>query len=226
MFWMTAFLDLAPDEFDRGGGVLAGRDRLRPVAGARRARRVRDAGPAGRRRAPARPAARRRSEPGAPRPARGRPGGGHGRGGGARALVWSPGTSSATSCMASPGGFTFCFVREPLSRPAPPTDWGGGLMSVVDQVCLDVPEPAYETEFGFWRALTGWEERQVHGHPEFRRLIRPAGPAAAAPGPAARASRRARCARTSTSPPATSRPRSNGTARSARAWPGSATAGR
>jgi len=76
--------------------------------------------------------------------------------------------------LMSPGGFEFCFERQPLSRPAPPADWGGGLRSVVDQVCLDVPEPAYETEFGFWRTLTGWEEHEIHAHPEFRRLIGPA----------------------------------------------------
>ena len=75
--------------------------------------------------------------------------------------------------MSSPGGFTFCFVRHPARLPAPPADWGDGLRSVVDQVCLDAPVPAYESELAFWRALTGWEEREVEGHPEFQRLIGP-----------------------------------------------------
>jgi len=76
--------------------------------------------------------------------------------------------------MSSPGGLRFCFVGHEAAQPAPPTDWGGGLVSTVDQVCLDVPGPTYETEFGFWRALSGWEERPIHAHPEFRRLIGPA----------------------------------------------------
>jgi Glyoxalase-like domain len=74
--------------------------------------------------------------------------------------------------MASPGGFVFCFVPTPEHGVPDASDFDG-LLSAVDQLCLDVPEPAYETEWEFWEALTGWEHRPVGGHPEFRRLIRP-----------------------------------------------------
>lgn len=77
--------------------------------------------------------------------------------------------------MASPGGFTFCFVHHPASRPAAPATWPGGVRSVVDQVCLDIPAAAYEEECDFWQRLTGWELRDSPTHEEFRRLIRPPG---------------------------------------------------
>lgn len=77
--------------------------------------------------------------------------------------------------MASPGGFTFCFVRHPASRTAPPATWPGGHRSAVDQVCLDVPGPRYDAECAFWQQLTGWELRDSPTHAEFRRLVRPAG---------------------------------------------------
>lgn len=77
--------------------------------------------------------------------------------------------------MASPGGFTFCFVRHPASRPAPPATWPGGHRSAVDQVCLDVPATRYDAECDFWQRATGWELRDSPTHAEFRRLVRPAG---------------------------------------------------
>ena len=69
--------------------------------------------------------------------------------------------------MSSPGAFVFCLVTHPGSVAPPPP--------LVDQVCLDVPEPAYETECAFWQALTGFEDVPVGGHAEFRRLLPPAG---------------------------------------------------
>ncbi|MCW2843321.1 MAG: hypothetical protein JWN22_1237 [Nocardioides sp.] len=75
--------------------------------------------------------------------------------------------------MASPGGFPFCFVTHPASGPATPATWHGDLRTVVDQVCLDIPGPAYEEECAFWERLTGWELRVSAEHDEFRRLIRP-----------------------------------------------------
>ena len=75
--------------------------------------------------------------------------------------------------MRSPGGFPFCFVGHPGSTPAAPTDWGDGLVSAVDQVCLDVPAPAYAREVAFWQWLTGWEHRVSRENDEFQRLIRP-----------------------------------------------------
>lgn len=76
--------------------------------------------------------------------------------------------------MRSPGGFTFCFVGHPGDTPADPSDWGDGLTSAVDQVCLDIPAAHYESEVAFWEWLTGWERRISSEHDEFQRLIRPA----------------------------------------------------
>ena len=75
--------------------------------------------------------------------------------------------------MASPGGFTFCFVRHRSSIPPRPATWPGGHRSLVDQVCLDLPQRRHETELTFWRDLTGWELESVSR--EFHRLRRPDG---------------------------------------------------
>ena len=75
--------------------------------------------------------------------------------------------------MASPGGFPFCFVTHPSSVPAPATTWPDGHRSVVDQVCVDVPAELHDREVAFWRELTGRELAASTGHPEFRRLLRP-----------------------------------------------------
>jgi hypothetical protein len=77
--------------------------------------------------------------------------------------------------MSSPGGFPFCFVTHPASRAASPATWPGGVRSVVDQVCLDIPSSSYDEECAFWEATTGWELRVSRDHEEFRRLIRPEG---------------------------------------------------
>ncbi|HEY8790095.1 MAG TPA: VOC family protein [Actinopolymorphaceae bacterium] len=76
--------------------------------------------------------------------------------------------------LASPGGFVFCLVHHhgEAHRPTP-ASWPGGHRSLVDQVCLDVPAPAFEPEGRFWAALTGWE---LYGgsRPAFSVLGRPA----------------------------------------------------
>jgi hypothetical protein len=69
----------------------------------------------------------------------------------------------------SPGGMTFCVVGEPGSRRPAPVPWPGG-RGQVDQVCLDVPPDAWESEGAFWEALTGWPRRAVADHDEFQRL--------------------------------------------------------
>lgn len=78
--------------------------------------------------------------------------------------------------LTSPGGLTFCSVSHPASRAAAPVDWADGGRSIVDQVCLDVPQASYDDETGFWQALLGWE-RVGSDRPEFERLVRPDGQA-------------------------------------------------
>ncbi|MFC7494490.1 MULTISPECIES: VOC family protein [unclassified Nocardioides] len=56
----------------------------------------------------------------------------------------------------SPGGFVFCFVSHPARVRPRPASWPGG-RSQVDQVCLDIPPSAYDGEVEFWQKLTGWE---------------------------------------------------------------------
>lgn len=72
--------------------------------------------------------------------------------------------------LRSPAGLPFCVVRwdgeRVRARPA-------GL-SLVDQMCLDVPEAGFEAEAAFWAALTGWPRRRTD-LPEFDCLQRPAG---------------------------------------------------
>jgi hypothetical protein len=75
--------------------------------------------------------------------------------------------------LRSPSGFAFCCVPDVGGhvRPAPQR-WPDGHLSLVDQVCLDIPAAAYEREAGFWAALTGWE-RRASDLPEFGSLRRP-----------------------------------------------------
>jgi hypothetical protein len=75
--------------------------------------------------------------------------------------------------LRSPGGFEFCLVRQQASvRPSPAT-WPDGNRSHVDQVCLDIPPEIHDSEVAFWRDLTGWEYADTDS-PEFSRLNPPA----------------------------------------------------
>jgi predicted enzyme related to lactoylglutathione lyase len=75
--------------------------------------------------------------------------------------------------LTSPGGFTFCFVREPAAVRPLPAIWAGDNWSIFDQVCLDIPADRYETECAFWSALTGWELRRSPVAEEFGFVVRP-----------------------------------------------------
>jgi predicted enzyme related to lactoylglutathione lyase len=75
--------------------------------------------------------------------------------------------------LTSPGGFTFCFVREPAAVRPLPAIWVGDSWSILDQVCLDIPADRYETECAFWSALTGWELRRSPVAEEFGFVVRP-----------------------------------------------------
>ncbi|WP_435744306.1 VOC family protein [Nocardioides sp. SYSU DS0663] len=72
--------------------------------------------------------------------------------------------------LRSPGGFVFCLVGHPTGLRPPPADWGGHA-SAVDQVCLDVPPHAWEREVDFWPAVTGWRVDRSEG--EYTSLVRP-----------------------------------------------------
>jgi Glyoxalase-like domain len=74
--------------------------------------------------------------------------------------------------LRSPGGLVFCFVSHPATRRPAAATWPGGHRSQVDQVCLDVPPAAYDTEVAFWQGLTGWDLTAVHER-EFERLQPP-----------------------------------------------------
>ena len=73
----------------------------------------------------------------------------------------------------SPGGFVFCLTRW-LPHETASGQVRAGARTLLDQVCLDVPEPAYAAELAFWSALTGWEVRQG-SVPGFASLLRPDG---------------------------------------------------
>jgi hypothetical protein len=77
--------------------------------------------------------------------------------------------------LRSPGGFAFCVVAHQAEqvRPAPVVG-ADGRSSLVDQVCLDIPEHGFEQEAGFWSAVTGWK-RDPGALPEFDYLERPPG---------------------------------------------------
>ncbi|MCF6377654.1 VOC family protein [Nocardioides KLBMP 9356] len=67
--------------------------------------------------------------------------------------------------MRSPGGFTFC---QTLVDGEPVLARDGA--TILDQVCLDVPSSSWDSEVGFWAALTG-REPQEGSLPGFVRLV-------------------------------------------------------
>jgi hypothetical protein len=71
--------------------------------------------------------------------------------------------------MRSPGGLVFCFVgREGEERRPRPAAWGKHTSSV-DQVAIDIPGEAWQTECQFWSDLLGWPITTLTD-PEFDRL--------------------------------------------------------
>lgn len=77
--------------------------------------------------------------------------------------------------LQSPGGFTFCLVSHPCATRPAPTTWPGGFTSLVDQVCLDIPAAVHDVEIAFWHDLTGWELWHSPYADEFHSLVRPPG---------------------------------------------------
>jgi hypothetical protein len=65
--------------------------------------------------------------------------------------------------LTSPGGLTFCFVPHPGAALPEPAVWGEGHHAMVYQVCIDVPSARHEAVRAFWLAtldatLEGFEE--------------------------------------------------------------------
>lgn len=77
--------------------------------------------------------------------------------------------------LSSPGGLTFCFVGHRAGTRPRPATWPGGHRSLVDQVCLDLPQAAHDAEVAFWHALLGWELVVAPVSPGFSYLRRPEG---------------------------------------------------
>lgn len=77
--------------------------------------------------------------------------------------------------LESPGGFAFCTVPHVASARAVPLTWPAGHRSLLDQVCLDVPQASYDAECAFWAELTGWDHLPSPVRPEYSSLLRPPG---------------------------------------------------
>ncbi|HST47808.1 VOC family protein [Jatrophihabitans sp.] len=73
----------------------------------------------------------------------------------------------------TPAGQPFCLVQDERERRrARPRRWPAGQHSLLDQICLDIPADAFDTECEFWAGLTGWPRRRTSD--EFVNLARPA----------------------------------------------------
>lgn len=73
--------------------------------------------------------------------------------------------------MASPAGLPFCVCPDPDTGERPGAQvWPGGHRSRLVQLCVDVPDAAYDDELAFWREATGWADEEVSS-PEFHRLV-------------------------------------------------------
>lgn len=71
--------------------------------------------------------------------------------------------------LTSPAGITLCFVSHRATRRPPALDLGTGGRTIIDQVCLDIAPSAWDVETRFWHAVTGWELTEAR-LPQFRRL--------------------------------------------------------
>lgn len=69
--------------------------------------------------------------------------------------------------MRSPGGLVFCFVTHAGGERPVPTVWPTGHHSMVYQVCLDLPAAAYDAESTFWAATLESTTESLLRRPEF-----------------------------------------------------------
>ncbi|WP_280363597.1 VOC family protein [Nocardia wallacei] len=61
--------------------------------------------------------------------------------------------------MRSPSGAAFCLTTGDGSAAPAPITGNDGVLSRLDQVCLNIAPSAFDREVGFWSALTGWPAR-------------------------------------------------------------------
>ncbi|MAU80670.1 VOC family protein [Gordonia sp. Z-3] len=74
--------------------------------------------------------------------------------------------------LTSPAGFVFCLVAwQGESVRSRPIRWPGDTISIIDQVCIDVPHGAWDREIEFWSAITGRPTTPT-SRPELVRLSR------------------------------------------------------
>lgn len=74
--------------------------------------------------------------------------------------------------LRSPGGLAFCVVGGQEVRRPDPVRWPAHV-SMLDQVCLDVPSSAWEVELSFWAGLVGEDPSASTRRSEFTNLPRP-----------------------------------------------------
>jgi hypothetical protein len=72
--------------------------------------------------------------------------------------------------LRSPGGFTFCLVRHPAAAVPAARSWPGVRRSRVYQACLDIPSSEYEREHDFWAAMLAASADVLTRRPEFARV--------------------------------------------------------
>ena len=74
--------------------------------------------------------------------------------------------------LRSPAGLVFCVVEHEGEhvRPKPLVD--ASARSLLDQICLDVPDALFDAELAWWSDLTGWAAHADEGS-EFGYLDRP-----------------------------------------------------
>jgi Glyoxalase-like domain len=85
---------------------------------------------------------------------------------GATELADAP-TDEGYAVLSSPGGLVFCFVSHPAEHRPTPIQWPGGHVSMVHQVCLDLPRSSYDVEAAFWGEVLAATPELLVRRPEF-----------------------------------------------------------
>lgn len=88
------------------------------------------------------------------------------------ATVLRDSTDAGWVSLRSPAGFVFCLVDwQGESERSRPIRWPGDTISIIDQVCIDVPHDAFDREVEFWSRITG-RPTESTSRPELVRLSR------------------------------------------------------